>query len=480
MKSETPKVMHAILGEPILGWVLDAVAGASWRQCRVVIGHGRDQVATYLSDTHPTVTPVVQEQQLGTGDAVRCALAADATGSQAEATAPERQAEPVLVVAGDMPLLTSATLDALLAEHVSTGATMTMLTAVVADPSGYGRVVRDPAGRVRAVVEHRDATDHQRQILEINTSIYVFARGLLETALAQLSDGNSQGELYLTDVVAIADEVGAKIASVQADDPNEVSGINDRAQLAQATRLLSRRTNTAYQLAGVTLLDPDTTWIEPGAEIAADAVIERNTYVDAASRIGAWAVVGPDTTLIGCDVGPGATVLRSHCDHAAIGPDCAVGPFTFLRPGARLAAGAKAGAYVEIKNSEVGPGSKVPHLTYVGDATIGSRSNVGAATVFVNYDGVAKHRTTVGDEVRIGSDTMLVAPVHVGDGAYTAAGSVITEDVPAGAMAIGRARQRNIDGWVVAKRAGSGSAAAAAAAAQSADGAQTGDPGTAR
>lgn len=454
MKSLTPKVLHKILGKPIIGHVLDAIEALRPTSCAVVVGHGREQVDQYLATDYGWAHSVVQERQLGTGDATRCGLGAVDSDVDGQ----------ILVVAGDTALLTAATLTRLVEVHVANHAAATLLTARVPDPTGYGRIVRGAGGAVRQVVEERDATAAQRQLTEINTSTYVFDRNALVDGLAGLSADNDQGELLLTDVIASLSSRGLGVSALTLDDPTEALGINDRVQLAQATQLLARRINEAHMRNGVTILDPATTWIERDVVIEADAIIERNTYLGARSTVAAGAVVGPDTTLLGCAVGPRALVRRTHAEGARIGPDCNVGPFTFLRPGADLAAGSKAGAYVEIKNATVGPGSKVPHLTYVGDATIGSRSNIGAATVFVNYDGVAKHHSVVGDDVRVGSDTMLVAPVNIGDGAYTAAGSVVTEDVPAGAMAIGRGRQVNLAGWVVRKRPGSPAARAAQAA----------------
>lgn len=454
MKSVMPKVLHQILGKPLIGHVLDAIEELKPTACGVVVGHGREQVDQYLTTEYGWARSVVQERQLGTGDAARCGLGAFHAAAQAQ----------ILVVAGDTALLTAATLARLIEVHIADGAAATLLTATVPNATGYGRIIRDAAGDVLGIVEQRDATPEQQLITEINTSTYVFRNDVLLDGLAELGTDNDQGELLLTDVISSISARGLPVAALCLDDPTEIQGINDRAQLAEAARLMARRINDEHLRNGVTMLDPATTWIEPNVVIEADVTVDRNTYLGAGTTVAAGAVVGPDSTLLGCVVGPGASVRRTHAEGAQIGADCNVGPFTYLRPGTVLAVGAKAGAYVEIKNSTVGPGSKVPHLTYVGDATIGSGSNIGAATVFVNYDGVAKHHSVVGDQVRIGSDTMLVAPVNIGDGAYTAAGSVITEDVPAGAMAIGRGRQVNLEGWVIQKRPGSPAAVAAQAA----------------
>jgi bifunctional UDP-N-acetylglucosamine pyrophosphorylase/glucosamine-1-phosphate N-acetyltransferase len=461
MKSSLAKVLHPILGTPLLGHVLREVGGLCPLETVVVIGHQRERVAEYLESDFAGVRSAIQDAQLGTGHAVRCALAALADQGV------ELSAGPVVVTAGDTPLLTTDTLAALLDEHVRTGAKATVLSAELADPTGYGRIVRDSDGSVIGIVEHKDANATQLAVREINSGVYAFEAETLTDALGRLNTNNSQGEEYLTDVLGIVHNDGGRVSASIAAAAEDVHGINDRVQLAAAAVILRDRTNETLMRSGVTIVDPLTTWIAPGVAIGRDTVVERNTLIGPRSEVGEGAVVGPDTTLLGTFVGAGASVVRSHCDRAVIGDSATVGPFTFLRPDTQLGKGAKAGAYVEIKNASVGDGAKVPHLSYVGDAEIGPRSNIGAATVFVNYDGVHKHRTTVGADARVGSDSMLVAPVTVGDGAYTGAGSVITEDVPPGALALGRARQRNIEGWVERVRPGSDSAESAAAAAKS-------------
>ena len=441
MKSATtPKVLHPLLGRTMLGHVVHAARGLDPEHLVVVVGHAREQVTAHLADVDPAAQAVVQEQQNGTGHAVRVALAAlpELTGI-------------VVVVPGDAPLLTTETLAALVGVHELTGAATTLLTAELDDPTGYGRVVRQ-GGSVAAVVEHKDADDATRALREVATSVYAFDAAALGESLRSLTTDNAQGEEYLTDVVGLHKQTGRTVTAHVATDAGETMGVNDRVQLSEARRLLRDRLVERHQRAGVTVVDPLTTWIDVEVELAADVVVEPGCQLRGRTRVAAEAVVGPDTTLVDCEVGEGAVVLRSHCLGAVVGAGAAVGPFTYLRPGTRLGVDSKAGAFVEIKASEVGDRSKVPHLSYVGDATIGTGSNVGAATVFVNYDGQDKHRTTVGDDVRIGSDTMLVAPVTVGDGAYTAAGSVITDDVPAGALGVGRAKQRNIEGWVARRR----------------------------
>jgi len=439
----TPKVLHPLGGRSMLGHVVRAARGLDPEHLVVVVGHAREQVTAALAELDPAARAVVQEQQHGTGHAVRVAL---------EALGP--LSGTVVVVPGDAPLLTTATLQALVRRHAAQVAATTLLTAVLDDPTGYGRVVRDPAGAVTAVVEHRDADDATRAVREVATSVYAFDAAALVEALGALTTDNAQGEEYLTDVVGLHRTAGLGVAASVAEVASETMGVNDRVQLSQAARLLRDRIVEGHQRAGVTVVDPQTTWIGADVELAPDVVLEPGCQLHGATRVEATAVVGPDTTLADCEVGEGARVVRTHATGAVIGADAEVGPFAYLRPGTRLGASSKAGAFVEIKASEVGEGSKVPHLSYVGDATIGAGSNIGAATVFVNYDGRAKHRTTVGDGVRIGSDTMLVAPLTVGDGAYTAAGSVITQDVPAGSLGVGRARQRNIEGWVARMRGG--------------------------
>jgi bifunctional UDP-N-acetylglucosamine pyrophosphorylase/glucosamine-1-phosphate N-acetyltransferase len=447
MKSATtPKVLHPLCGRTMLAHVVAAARGLEPEHLVVVVGHAREQVTAHLAEIDPAAQAVVQEQQNGTGHAVRVALEA----------LPEL-AGTVVVLPGDAPLLTTATLTRMVEVHTLAGASTTLLTAELDDPTGYGRVVRS-GGSVAAVVEHKDADAATREIREVATSVYAFEATALADSLQSLTTDNAQGEEYLTDVVGLHKDAHLVVAAHLAQHATETMGVNDRVQLSQAARHMRDRIVEQHQRAGVTVVDPLTTWIDVDVALEADVVIHPGTQLHGRTTIASGAQVGPDTTLVDTEVGAGATVVRAQCERAVIGAEATVGPFTYLRPGTRLARGAKAGGFVEIKNSEVGEGSKVPHLSYVGDATIGARSNIGAATVFVNYDGQAKHRTTVGDDVKIGSDTMLVAPVEVGDGAYTAAGSVITTDVPAGALGVGRAQQRNIEGWVERKRGRTGSA----------------------
>ena len=449
MKSSTPKVLHSISGRSLVGHVLSAVTALSPQQVRVVVGAGREQVEAHLSEIAPHVTTVFQEKRGGTGHATQLAL----DGLKASGT--------ILVLAGDTPMLTGSSLSELLNAHHAGGFTASVLTAEHPDPTGYGRIIRADDDSLLRIVEERDADEIQRDILEVNSGVYAFDAIKLAGAIGKLKNDNSQGELYLTDVIEILRNEGGKIAAVLIDDFIEILGVNDRVQLAESAALLRDRINEDLMRDGVTIVDPLSTWVDATATVASDVVLMPGTAISGTTTVAAGAVIGPRTTLVDCTVGTGARVIESRCTEAIIGEGASVGPYTFLRPGTKLLPHSKVGAYVEMKNATLGEGSKVPHLSYVGDAVIGEGSNIGAATIFVNYDGVEKHYTVVGDHVRIGSDSMLVAPVTIGDGAYTAAGSVITEDVPPGAIGVGRAKQRNVIGWVLRKRAGSKSAEAA-------------------
>ncbi len=450
MKSRTSKVLHALAGRSMLGHVLAAAEALAPRRTLVVVGHRREQVIEHLRQVAPGAVPVVQEEQGGTGHAVRMVY---------ERTGPLEGT--VVVTNGDHPLLTGETLRALVAAHESEGNAVTVLSTDVPDPTGYGRVLRGPDGSVTGIVEHKDATEEQRLITEMNVGMYAFDGVLLDGALKRLTTDNAGGEEYLTDVVGIARADGHRVGAYKVADWIETQGVNDRVQLAAARRRLNDRILERLMRDGVTVVDPLTTWVDVQVEIERDVVLHPNVHLRGATVIREGAEIGPNATLTDTSVGEDAVIIEAVAVGAEVGPQAGVGPYAYLRPGAKLARKAKAGTYVEIKNSEVGEGSKVPHLTYVGDATIGEGSNIGAGCVFVNYDGVAKHRTTVGDHARVGSDNMLVAPVTVGDGAYTAAGSVIIKDVPPGAMAVARGQQRNVEGWVERKRAGTPAAEAA-------------------
>ncbi|MGI5273462.1 bifunctional UDP-N-acetylglucosamine diphosphorylase/glucosamine-1-phosphate N-acetyltransferase GlmU [Nonomuraea sp. CA-218870] len=450
MKSQTPKVLHELCGRALVDHMLAAARDLGPERLVVVIGHALERVGAHLARTSPDARAVVQREQRGTGHAVRTVL--EEVGAISGT---------VLVTYGDVPLLRTETMAELLRRHESDGNAVTVLTAEVPDPTGYGRIVRDAGGAVMEIVEEKDASPEQRAIKEMNSGIYAFDGDLLADAVKRVSTDNAQGEEYLTDVLSILRADGHRVGAHVAADHNEVEGVNDRVQLAFARQVLNRRLLERHMRAGVTVVDPATTWVDVDVVIEADAVVHPGTQLHGRTVIETGAEVGPATTLTDTRVGPGAVVRNTVADQAEIGAEASVGPYCYLRPGTVLGRGAKAGTFVEMKNTTVGEGSKVPHLTYAGDADIGAGANIGAAVVFVNYDGVEKNRTTVGDGAFVGCDTMLIAPVTIGDGAYTAAGSVIDGDVPPGAIGVARARQRNIEKWVLRRRAGTKSAAAA-------------------
>ncbi|MFF4902066.1 bifunctional UDP-N-acetylglucosamine diphosphorylase/glucosamine-1-phosphate N-acetyltransferase GlmU [Streptomyces sp. NPDC001068] len=455
MKSATPKVLHEICGRSLVGHVLAASRELDPANLVVVVGHAREQVGAHLAEVDAAARTAVQEKQNGTGHAVRMAL--EELGGAVDGT--------VVVVCGDTPLLTGATLARLAATHHGDGNAVTVLTAEVPDATGYGRIVRDEAsGAVTAIVEHKDASEAQRAIREINSGVFAFDGQLLADALGKVRTDNSQGEEYLTDVLGILREAGHRVGASVAGDHREIAGINNRVQLAEARRILNDRLLERAMLAGVTVVDPATTWVDVAVTFEQDAVVLPGTQLLGATHLGEGAEVGPNSRLRDTRVGAGARVDNTVADSAHVGAGASVGPYAYLRAGTRLGAKSKIGTYVETKNARIGEGTKVPHLSYVGDATIGEYSNIGAASVFVNYDGQSKHHTTVGSHCKTGSDNMFVAPVTIGDGAYTAAGSVITKDVPPGSLAVARGQQRNIEGWVARKRPGSPAAQAAEAA----------------
>lgn len=438
LRSDTAKVLHRVAGRSLVGHVLEAVRPLGLGQVIVVVGHQRDDVAAEVEAIDlPGTSCAVQDEQLGTGHAVEVALPSLAPGI-----------DRVLVINGDAPLLTSATLAAL-ADNAPDAATI--LTTVLDDATGYGRVLRDAAGTVIGVVEHADATDDERQIDEVNAGMYAFDARTLMGLLRRVGVGNEQGERYITDVVGLLVEDGAAVHGLAAP-ADDVAGVNDRAQLADAGSIVRRRHVRALQESGVTIVDPATTYIDVTVTVAPDATLLPGCVIEGATTIAEGSVVGPYSQLTDTTVAAGAVVRQSVCNGAVIGEDADVGPFTYLRPGAVLLRGAKTGAYVEVKQATIGEGSKVPHLSYVGDATLGSGVNFSCGAVTVNYDGFTKHQTVVEDGAFIGCDTMLVAPVTIGADAFIAAGSTITDDVPAGALGIGRGRQVVKDGWATAYR----------------------------
>lgn len=438
MKSDIPKVLHSLCGRPMIHYVLEAVEGVGPSLVVVVVGFGGDMVARVVEGRAQVV---YQKEQLGTAHALLQAapLLAGFDGH-------------ILVTCGDTPLLTAATLKRLVETHLSGGASATLLTACLDDPTGYGRVVRDEAGRVRKVVEQKDATPAELAIKEVNTGVYCFAAaGLFET-LAALGRENAQGEYYLTDVVENYVSRGLTVAAVAAEDPREVEGVNDRVQLARAEGLLRRRILEELMLSGVTVLDPATTFVDREARVGRDTVIYPFTFIEGRTVIGARCTIGPGARLVNARVGDGAVIRQAVVEESELGDGCTVGPYAYVRPGCVLAPGVKVGSFVELKKAVVGRGSKIPHLSYVGDASVGEGVNIGAGTITCNFDGERKWPTEIGDGAFIGSNTNLVAPVKIGAGAYIGAGSTITRDVPPGALGVARGRQKNIPDWSARKK----------------------------
>jgi len=457
MKSRLMKVLHPICGRTMLGHVIIAAQSVHPQRLVAVVGNGRDQVGPHVLEHAPGALLAVQETQDGTGHAVRVAV--DAL----------RDADPsltgtVVVMAGDTPLLQGDTLAGLLAEHDGSGRAITVLTGVVADPFGYGRIVRDDSGAVSAIVEQRDATPEQAAIHEISSGIFAFDGDFLADALTRITNQNSKGEYYLTDVVGIAHDDGRTVGAHTIEDVAQTEGANDRAQLAALGAELNRRVLDRWMRDGVTVVDPANTWVDVTVRLARDVLLKPGVQLHGRTTVGEDAVIGPDCTLTDVVVGEGASVVRTHGSDAVIGAGAMVGPFAYLRPGTVLGANGKIGTFVETKNAQIGEGAKVPHLSYVGDAEIGEGTNIGAGTIFANYDGVAKHRTRIGTHAKTGSNNTFVAPVRVGDGAVTGGGTVVRRDVPPGALAVSTGPQRHIDEWVLRKRGGTPAAAAAAAA----------------
>jgi bifunctional UDP-N-acetylglucosamine pyrophosphorylase/glucosamine-1-phosphate N-acetyltransferase len=434
MRSDVPKVLHDLCGRPLGLWPVFAAleAGAG----RVVVVESPERP---LAELLPEgVESVVQPKPDGTGGAM-------------VATAPFIDpAAPVVVLSGDVPLVSAEAIAALVEAHREGGAAATMVTTVLDDPSGYGRVVRDPDGAVAKVVETKEAGDAsaaERAIREVNAGIYAFDAAALLAVLPLLTPDNAQGELYLPQTLDLLRASGSAVAAHAVEDARLVLGVNDRVALADVRAVAQRAILERHMRAGVTVVDPSSAWIDVDVSIERDAVIEPGTSLRGACEVGEGAVVGPHTTATDSLIGVRAAVRISWLDHAVVGEGASVGPFAYLRPGAVLREGAKVGTFVEIKNSDIGAGAKIPHLSYIGDADVGERSNLGAATITANYDGRSKHRTKIGKRVRGGVDTAFIAPVTVGDDAYTAAGSVIDEDIPPGALGVARARQTNIEGF---------------------------------
>jgi bifunctional UDP-N-acetylglucosamine pyrophosphorylase / glucosamine-1-phosphate N-acetyltransferase len=440
MRSSLPKMLHPVCGRPMVAWPILAAREAGAGRVAAIVSPGHD-ISSGLPDG---VETVVQPESDGTGGAIRAALPLI------------EEAETVVVLSGDHPLISAQDIVALLAAHASSSAAATMLTIELDDPGSYGRVVRGPGGEVERVVEAKaagDADPEQLAIREINAGTYAFAAAPFATALRGLSNDNAQGEYYLTDVFSALREAGHAVAAHPTEDFAVTMGVNNRVELAAVEAEGRRRILERHMQAGVTVVDPGSTWVDADVEIAADARIDPGTSLRGATAIGAGSVVGPLTTLIDTTLGKDVAVPHSYLVECEVLEGCNVGPFAYLRPGARLEPGAKAGTFVEVKNSRIGAGAKVPHLAYVGDAEVGAGSNLGAGTITANYDGFRKHRTVIGAGARIGVDTMLVAPVEVGDAAYTGAGAVIKKDVPEGALAVSENDQRNIEGYAERKAA---------------------------
>jgi bifunctional UDP-N-acetylglucosamine pyrophosphorylase/glucosamine-1-phosphate N-acetyltransferase len=471
MRSDIPKVLHTLAGRSMLAHVLHSITKVAPQHLVVVLGHDRDRITPAVAELAESlgrqIDIAVQDEQHGTGHAVGCGLTA----------LPADFAGTVVVTSGDVPLMDADTLAELIAAHSAATAAATVLTTTLPDPTGYGRVLRTQDGEVIGIVEEVDATRSQQAISEVNAGVYAFDIEVLRSALNRLRPHNAQQELYLTDVISIVRQDGLIVRAQHVDDAALVAGINDRVQLSELAAELNRRIVAAHQRAGVTVVDPASTWIDVDVTVGRDTVIQPGTQLLGTTRIGGRCEIGPDTTLTDVAVGEGASVVRTHGSVSAIGDGAVVGPFTYLRPGTVLGDVGKLGAFVETKNATLGAGTKVPHLTYVGDADIGEHSNIGASSVFVNYDGETKRRTTIGSHVRTGSDTMFVAPVTIGDGAYTGAGTVVRDDVPPGALAVSAGPQRNIEGWVERKRPGSKAAEAARRANESSEGADRDDDG---
>ncbi|MES2094454.1 MAG: bifunctional UDP-N-acetylglucosamine diphosphorylase/glucosamine-1-phosphate N-acetyltransferase GlmU [Actinomycetota bacterium] len=454
MKSALPKVLHPIAGIPMVSHVLATAEELGAAHIVAVVRHERDAVAAVIAEHVPQAIIVDQDEAPGTGRAVELGLAG----------LPGEFQGHVVVLSADVPLLDAATVRALIQTHALAGNALTLLSAHFADPTGAGRIVRAVDGSFESIVEQKDATDAQREISEVNAGVYVFDAAALRAALARIGTDNAQNEKYLTDAAAGIRTTGGRIEAVTVTDPWLVAGINDRAQLAATAAELNARIVRGWQLGGVTIQDPATTWIDLAVTIAEDVEILPGTQLKGPTVIERGAIIGPDTTLVDCEVGENAIVKRTDATLAVIGANATVGPFAYLRAGTYLGEGGKIGTFVETKNSTIGRGSKVPHLSYIGDASIGEGTNLGAGAITANYDDITKHRTEIGSHVHSGSHNVFVAPVRIGDGAKTGAGTIVRKDVPAGALAMTVAPQRNVEGWVGQNRAGTAAAKAAAEA----------------
>jgi len=440
MKSALPKVLHEIAGKPLAAWPVDLARGLGCAPITLVVGHGAERVKERLGDKG--LTYALQAEQLGSGHAVLCAE---------EALAGFRGS--LLLLCGDVPLLRQETLQALLDHHRSEQAAVTVLTGQVDNPYGYGRIIRDGNEEVYAIVEEKDADATQKQVREINSGIYVFEAPFVFESLREVGCDNASGEYYLTDVIGAARAAGRKVCALSVEAIEEVQGINDRVQLASAARTMRRRINLELLRAGVTMIDPETVYIDAGVQVGADSILHPNVALRGATRIGGNAIIETGVTVSDCLIGDNAHLKAgSVLEGSTLGDGCAIGPMAHLRPGTELAGDNKIGNFVETKKAKLGKKSQASHLTYLGDAVVGERVNFGCGTITCNYDGVNKHQTTVGDDVFVGSDVQLIAPVSIGSGSLIGAGSTITTDVPADALAISRSEQKNIAGWAAKKR----------------------------
>lgn len=433
MKSKLYKVLHKVCGKPMVGHVTDALAEAEIQHTYVVVGHGAEAVQQYLGER---VQYVMQQEQLGTGHAVL--QAAPLLAEQAGTT---------VIVCGDTPLIRGETIRRMVELHEESGAAATIMTAVIEDPTGYGRIIRGADGSVARIVEHKDCDEEEAAVREINAGTYVFDNRKLFAALSRVTNDNAQGEYYLTDVFRILSEEQERILAYPIEDITETIGVNDRIALAEAERHMRERINREHMQGGVTIIDPAHTYIESGVTIGADTVLLPGTILRSGTIIGEDCVIGPQAEIAASKIGSGVAIRYAVLEQAVVGDGTTVGPFAYLRPGAEIGSGVKIGDFVEIKNSVIGNGSKVPHLSYVGDADVGERVNIGCGVITANYDGFNKNRTTIKDDAFIGSNSNLIAPVTVGEGAYIVAGSTITQDVPDDAMAIARERQTNKEGY---------------------------------
>ncbi len=433
MKSSLPKVLHEVCGRPMVSYVVDAALSLQPTRLVVVTGVEHDEVEALLP---VGCERAIQAERLGTGDAVRAGME-PLLGFDGD----------VVVLVGDAPLVDGDFLRGLIADHRRTGCAATVATAVLESPGCYGRIARAGGGEVQRIVEARDASPEQLAIGEVNTGFYVFAADHLRRLLPRLQRGNAQGELYLTDVVHLMIAEGHRVAAYQTPDPEVMAAVNSRVELAQVNGAMRRRLLERLMLAGVTIMDPASTYLDYGVEVGRDTIVHPQSYLYGHTQVGAAAEIGPGTYLRDVFVGDRARIVNSYLTQCVIGSGCFVGPFAHIRPNTVLREGAGAGTFVEIKNSTVGERSKVPHLSYIGDTVIGKDTNIGAGNITANFDGFQKHATTVGDNVKTGSNTTMVAPVAIGDGAFTAAGSVITEDVPADALGVARSRQQNLSGY---------------------------------